>query len=236
MHEKSKKRTHFMIKAVIFDMFETLVTHYESPLYMGKQITADIGIPETKFREIWDASENDRTLGKKNLEEVMEEILRTNHCYTPELYDKIITKRRMSKRECFEHMHPEIIPLLDALKERNIKIGLITNCYSEERDVIRKSELFQYFDSVCMSCELGVKKPDVRIFQKCMQELEVAPEECFYVGDGGSKELETAWSLGLHPLQAVWYLKDGVNQPAKRKKEFLQAESPMEVIGKIRGD
>ncbi len=31
-----------MIKAVIFDMFETLVTHYECPVYMGKQIANDI--------------------------------------------------------------------------------------------------------------------------------------------------------------------------------------------------
>ena len=67
-----------MIKAVIFDMFETLVTHYESPVYMGKQIANDIGITEPKFREIWDTTEDDRTLGKKTLEEVIEEVLRVN--------------------------------------------------------------------------------------------------------------------------------------------------------------
>ena len=61
-----------MIKAVIFDMFETLITHYESPLYMGKQICADIGISEPRFREIWDTTDEDRTLGKKTLEEVIE--------------------------------------------------------------------------------------------------------------------------------------------------------------------
>lgn len=219
-----------MIKAVIFDMFETLVTHYESPIYMGKQIADDIGITEQKFREIWNPSDDDRTLGKRNLEEVIEEILRTNHCYSPELFEKIITKRKMSKRECFEHIHPEIIPLFESLKERNIKIGLITNCYSEEREVIKDSIFFQYFDSICMSCEIGLKKPDVRIFQKCMNDLEVTAEECLYVGDGGSFELETARSLGMCPLQATWYLKDGVDQPAKRKKEFLQAESPLGVI------
>ena len=31
-----------MIKAVIFDMFETLITHFKSPLYFGKQIAEDI--------------------------------------------------------------------------------------------------------------------------------------------------------------------------------------------------
>ena len=222
-----------MIKAVIFDMFETLVTHFESPIYMAKQISDDIGIAEQKFREIWDSTDDDRTLGKSSLEEVIEEILKVNNCYSSELFKKIITKRRMSKMECFEYIHPELIPLFTRLKEMNIKIGLITNCFFEERDVIKKSIFFDYFDSVCMSCEIGLKKPDVKIYKKCMKDLEVEAEECIYVGDGGSCELETAQALGMNPLQAVWYLKDGVNQPAKRKKEFLQAEAPLEVLLEI---
>lgn len=219
-----------MIKAVIFDMFETLITHYESPLYMGKQICADIGISEPRFREIWDTTDEDRTLGKKTLEEVIEEVLTVNGRYSRELFETIIRKRKLSKIECFDHLHPEIIPMLTALKNANIKIGLITNCYFEERDVIKSSVLYDYFDAVCMSCELGVKKPDAAIFRKCVQELDVSPDECIYVGDGGSYELEAARAIGMHPIQAVWYLKDGTKQPAKRKADFLQAESPLDVV------
>ena len=219
-----------MLKAVIFDMFETLVTHFESPLYMGKQMASDIGIPETKFREIWDTSDAERTLGKKSLEDVIEEVLRVNNCYSEELFQTIISKRKNSKVECFKHIHPEIMPLFNALKEMDIKIGLITNCFFEERDVIKESVFWDYFDAVCMSCELGLKKPDTLIFEKCMDDLKLSPDQCLYVGDGGSLELETARSLGMHPLQATWYLKDGVNQPAKRKMEFQQAISPLDVI------
>ncbi len=39
-----------MIKAVIFDMFETLITLFESPLYFGSQMAYDAGIPEEKFQ------------------------------------------------------------------------------------------------------------------------------------------------------------------------------------------
>ena len=219
-----------MIKAVIFDMYETLITHYESPLYMGKQIAEDMGISEAKFREIWNTSDDDRTLGKRTLEDVIEEILRVNQRYSPALFETIIAKRKQSKTECFAHIHPEILPLMAALKQKKIKIGLITNCYFEERDVIKDSVLWAYFDAACMSCELGSKKPDAVIFQKCMEELAVLPEECLYIGDGGSYELEAAQSLGMHPLQAVWYFKDGVNQPAKRKPEFMQVQTPMEVL------
>lgn len=222
-----------MIKAVIFDMFETLVTHFESPLYMGKQIALDMGVAEQKFREIWDTTDDDRTLGKKTLEEVIEEALRVNDCYSTDLFEKIIQKRKQSKIECFKHIHPEIIPMFKALKEQNIKIGLITNCYYEERDVIKESIFWGYFDAVCMSCELGIKKPDIEIFQKCVKDLDVLPKECLYIGDGGSLELETALSFGMHPIQAAWYLKDGVNQPAKRKPGFLHAERPVDILESI---
>ena len=69
-----------------------------------------------------------------------------------------------------------------------------------------------------------------------MNDLSVVPEECLYVGDGGSFELEAARDLGMHTLQAAWYLKDGVNQQSKRKADFLQAEAPMDIIEKLKED
>ena len=222
-----------MIKAVIFDMYETLITLFESPLYMAKQICADVGISEPVFREIWDVTDEDRTLGKKTLEEVIEAILRKNARYSEELFETVIEKRKRSRAECFEHLHPGIIPMLSAIKQKNIKIGLITNCYFEESEAIRGSLLFRYFDAVCMSCELGMKKPDPGIFQECIKALAVAPEECLYVGDGGSGELEAALAMGMNPVQAVWYLKEGTTQPVGRKEGFLHMESPMDIVGGI---
>lgn len=76
--------------------------------------------------------------------------------------------------------------MLQTLKEKKIKIGLISNCYSEEAVLIRESQLFPYFDQSCLSYELGMKKPDPGIFLKCMEGLGVRAGECLYIGDGGS--------------------------------------------------
>lgn len=220
-----------MIRAVIFDMFETLITHFRSPLYMGQQIAAEAGIAEPVFREVWDTTDDARTLGQMTVEEVIETVLRRNGRYLETLWAEIVRKRKASKVECFRHLHPEILPMLDGIRKRGLQIGLITNCYFEERDAIRDSILMPYFDGVCMSCELGIMKPDHGIFRRCMTELGVEPEECLYVGDGGSRELETARELGMHPIQAVWYFD--ANPRAVRKTEFEQAESPMALMGKI---
>jgi histidinol phosphatase-like enzyme len=135
-----------------------------------------------------------------------------------------------TKEECFAHLHPEILPMLQQLKDSGIKIGLISNCFSEEVKAIRESKLFPYFDAPCLSYELGMQKPDFGIFKHCLEMLAVEPDECLYVGDGGSEELETARELGMNPLQAVWYLKEGTFQPVARKAGFIQLENPMEVL------
>lgn len=219
-----------MTRAVIFDMYETLITHFNSPLYFGAQMADEAGIPIEKFLPLWRSTEDDRTVGKLALEEVLSMILKENHCYSEELVNKMAEKRTATKVELFKHLHSEIIPMLQALKEKGILIGLISNCYFEEASVIRKSQLFPYFDGVYLSCEQGVKKPDEEIFRRCMKELLVQPEECVYVGDGGSYELETAKGLGMKAVQAVWYLKEGSGQPTGRMPEFPQAESPLEVL------
>lgn len=219
-----------MVKAVIFDMYETLITLWHSAIYMGHEISADAGIDEAKFREIWDATDYDRATGKRSYEDVIEEILRVNGRYSQELFELLVSKRIASKAESFNYVHEDIIPMLEALKKAGIKIGLITNCFSEERAVIIESVLYPYFDVVCMSCEVGLIKPDRKIYELCLDKLDLEPGDCLYCGDGGSHELEAALSIGMHPVQACWYLQEGSGQPTGRKPEFIGAMNPMDIV------
>ena len=158
-----------MIKAVIFDMYETLITHYESPLYFGEQMAADAGIAKEEFLRLWRAADSDRTVGKQTLEQLIESILRKTNRYSKPLLEHIVEKRKASKRELFRHLDPEILPMLEGLKKRGLLIGLISNCFSEEVGPIRESELFSYVDVPLLSYELGLKKPDEAIFLRCIE-------------------------------------------------------------------
>lgn len=222
-----------MIKAVIFDMYETLVTLYGGLRYMGKQIAEETGISESDFRTIWDPSGEDRTLGRMTFEEVIEKILKRFGHYSEELFSTVVMKRKQSKDECFQRLHPGILPMLEGLKASGFRVGLITNCFFEERDSIRAGILFPFFDALCMSCEMGIKKPDAEIFIRCMDELSVLPQECLYVGDGGAGELEAARKLGMHTLQAMWYLNMGPMRESGRKDGFKQAELPADVLREV---
>lgn len=219
-----------MIKAVIFDMFETLITHYESPLYFGTHMAKDAGISEEKFQSIWRKMEDDRTLGKISLEKILEIILKENNCYSERVLKMLVDKRISTKKDTFNHLHEEIIPMLDGLKDKGVYIGLISNCFSEEAKIIKNSILYPYFDAICLSYDEGIMKPDKRIFELCMKKLNVNAEECLYIGDGGSNELDAASKVGMKAYQAVWYLNDNNAQQSKRQTIYKNIDNPLEIL------
>lgn len=232
-----------MLKAVFFDMYETLISLYKSNPYFGGHISQDIGVNEKLFRSVWDSSETDRTTGKCTTAQIVERIMRENGVYSAALLDKVMQKRVASKERCFSTMNEQIIPMLESLKARGLKLGVISNCFSEEAEVIRQSKLAPYFDVLCLSFELGVCKPDRRIFEIALDGMSRAlgekllPEECLYVGDGGSNELEAARAFGMNAVQAVWYINEvtemilpGIEKHLSEiRKDFPQAATPMEI-------
>ena len=52
-----------MIKAVIFDMFETLISYHTCPLYFGTQMAEDSRIPVKEFLASWRATDYARSTG-----------------------------------------------------------------------------------------------------------------------------------------------------------------------------
>lgn len=219
-----------MIKAVIFDMYETLITQYNNPQYFGRHIAKDAGIEESVFMKSWQITEYDKTIGKMTFEDAVSKILKENNCYSEELLNKISNKRKTAKRENFNHINDQIVPLLEELKKRKIKIGLITNCYSEEVEAIKNSCLFRYFDVVCFSYEEGIKKPDEAIFRLCLERLNLSADECLYVGDGGCCELEGAENAGMTTVQAIWYIKNISFYKEQIKDKYFQANMPLDIL------
>lgn len=224
------------IQAVIFDMYETLVTQFCSPLYYGTEIARDLGLSPEEFLPGWRATEEARATGKLTFEETMERLMKAHGIYIPEMHRQVVEKRIAIQAYCFTHLHHGILPMLSGLKAQGIRIGLITNCFSEEAKLIRESKLFPYFDAPCLSWELGVRKPDPDIYRTCLRRLGIAPENCLYVGDGGSQELEAARALGMQAVQATWYRQAAFeHKQAALRPDFPQLSDPKEVLDWLKG-
>lgn len=221
-----------MIKAVVFDMFETLVSLFMGRMYFGEDAAADMGIDPVLYRKVWHENEDDRTTGKLTIEEGIADTLKKLGIYSEEKVNLIAGKRHASLTDTFGSIPDDSIKLLEELKKRGIKVGLITNTFSDERNFIRESKLFPFFDAVRISYEEGVLKPDPQMYLSIMGELGVKPEECLYVGDGGSKELFAAREIGMQPLQAEWFreLAFEPHIPCPVYPEFPQLPNQLDVL------
>ena len=224
-----------MIKAVIFDMFETLVTLFEGRTYFSENMAKDIGADITEFRKAWHKSEHDRSIGRMTMKEGIADTLRNLGMYDEKTVDMLFGNRLAALGDTFAAIPEASVELLKGLKKRGIKVGLITNTFSDERDLIRASELFPYFDAAMISYEQGVLKPDPSMYLKIMEEFGVKPEECLYVGDGGSKELYAARDLGMNAVQALWFheLAFEPHVPCDELPEFPHAVKQAEIFDMI---
>lgn len=217
-------------KAVVFDLFETLMTEWGHKKYTKNEMCADLGVERAEFDVFWDEKEQDRYIGSMSFEDSILYVCEKcgKNVDTSTISD-IIDKRIKTKSVCFEYVYPEGFQLLKTLREMGLQTAIISNCSSEEVNVLKESEIYKYFDEVILSYEVHMKKPDSCIYEEASKRSGVCLEECIFVGDGGSNELVEAKNVGMKAIQAKWYTN---HHPRKREniEGFLVAEEPLEII------
>lgn len=94
-------------------------------------------------------------------------------------------------------VYDEVRPLLDALRRRGIKLGIISNWTGDLEDVLRSVELLHHFDFVLDSAHLGWEKPHPEIFNEALRRAGVAPHHALHVGDSPGHDVDGALAAGL---------------------------------------
>jgi len=191
------------IKAVIFDLFGTLIDSFNAQEYRQvlSEMASSLSLPEDSFYELWTGSFNQRALGVfKTLEESFEFI--SNQLNKPVNVGGIkkATQIRLNYSKRTLVPRNDAIATLKQLKMLGFKIGLISDCTYEVPKIWEETSLSQHFDSVIFSCSVGIKKPDPRIYHLACSELKVKPKNCLYIGDGSSRELSGALHVGMFPV------------------------------------
>ena len=197
------------MKAVVFDLFETLVTEWQKPKYLQSEVAADLGVDLQLFLGEWQSLGKQRFLGDyPNVEQVIEKILNNlGVSRDKQLIIKVARKRELIKKQCFDVIESKIVEMLSGLKKKGYKIGLISNCSPEEIYGLEDCALRSYMDVVVLSCDVGMIKPDVKIYEHCAFLLGEQTKNCFFIGDGGSDELNGAKKAGMTPFRALWFIK-----------------------------
>ncbi len=98
-------------------------------------------------------------------------------------------------------LRPDAVSALQALKDRGLTTGLISDCTHELPAFLPSLPVAPLLDARVFSVEVGVCKPDPAIYLAACEQLGVEPQECVYVGDGGSRELTGAAAVGMTPVR-----------------------------------
>ncbi|MCY3712084.1 MAG: HAD family hydrolase [Gemmatimonadetes bacterium] len=91
----------------------------------------------------------------------------------------------------------EAEPLLRCLQARKHPMAVITNGSKSQRDKIEALYASRYFDAVLISGEVGIAKPDPRIFRLALSRLNAAPGQSVFVGDSVEHDIAGARNAGM---------------------------------------
>jgi putative hydrolase of the HAD superfamily len=180
------------IRAVLFDMWDTLIYNDQKNNIM-KVIASLLGIK--LVRENWKRLEE--AFMKKRYDHISDaaaDIGKYFHIDNPKITEKFAEIARDSIKP---RIFPDVIPALDKLN--GYKLGIVSNTISFNIDNL-KENLFNHFDVVCLSCDLGVLKPDLRIFRAALERLGVKPGEAVMFGDNYQDDIEPGIKLGMETV------------------------------------
>lgn len=160
------------MKAYIFDLCETLVSFPE-----GRQLKEIIGkeghefLLSHKFSDVEIPGETKK---------------------------KFLDLHKKSKMS----LYPDTEEVLKILKARGCKLALVSNLYDIDAQRVRKqfNNFLKNFDVIAFSSEIGIIKPDYRIFQHVLAQLGVKPEEAVMVGDNPRRDITPAKELGMSTI------------------------------------
>jgi putative hydrolase of the HAD superfamily len=80
------------------------------------------------------------------------------------------------------------------------KVGLISNAWSGLRGFISDQKFENVFDEMIISAEVGLMKPDPRIYRLALEKLGSCPEESVFIDDV-LVNVEAARSIGMSAIQ-----------------------------------
>jgi epoxide hydrolase-like predicted phosphatase len=176
-----------MIRAVVFDVGGVLIT---SPVDVIWQYEQELKLPKRSLGSVFINGAPDNAFcrmerGEIKLSQFCDEFRKECEDLIKDVYERGLPLE-FSVRELFSRIRkrtrivPEMIDAIRQLKTKGYKVGIVTNNWADDIDGTTTTGLemiMDLVDVVIQSCKVGMRKPDVRIYQLACDELGVSPSE-----------------------------------------------------------
>jgi putative hydrolase of the HAD superfamily len=189
--------------AVVFDFYGTLTPISPSEAWASNaaRLAAVMGVPPDELTRALADSFPERISGVfGGVRETMSAVAeRLGLHLTDDQLDETASVRR-EVQEAMLALRPEALGVISQLRDRGLRIGLVSDCTCELPDAWPRLPLSGVVDAPVFSCIERTRKPDPRLFLKAAGDLGTPPGECLYVGDGGGRELTGSSAVGMRAV------------------------------------
>lgn len=222
-----------MTKAIIFDLDNTLIdfmTMKRMSVQGAISAMRDAGLNIDKDKAEKTMYKLYRDHGMEYQKVFQDFLQETTGMIDPKvLANAIIGYRRIEQG--FMKPYPKVIHTLIKLKERGLKLAIVTDA-PEMRAWLRLAEtgLSDFFDVVVTLEDTHVVKPSVEPFKKALELLNLNPKNVLVVGDALEKDIKGAKLLGMKTCHARY----GEVYPISKKiKPDFTIDSIEELLQKV---
>ena len=125
-------------------------------------------------------------------------------------------------------LYDDTIPFLRGLRDRGIKVAIVSNCTENTRPLLVKHGVDALADTLVLSCEVGSAKPAAEIFRCALDRLGVAAEAAVFVDDQPGYCAGSV-AAGIRAVQIVRANLDGQGLDGQRPREPVPAPGTMVV-------
>ena len=108
--------------------------------------------------------------------------------------------------------------LVDELKKQQIPVGLLSNVNERSARFIRSFGFYSPFDPCLLSCELGMEKPNPKIFQILVEKMQLSPHDIVFIDDL-PENIAAAKKVGI---DAILFKSSKQIRKALEKRGLLQ--------------
>lgn len=191
--------------AVLFDLYETLVSELGVPVRRASSLATQLGVDEAAYKREWKSRRPEILLGHYTFQEALAQIRdklgsRVDHA----VLEQLRAERVAQKTAVLAKVEPDVLAAIAELRRRGVKLALVTNCLPEDVEGWERSPLHSFFNVTVFSHVAGVMKPDPAIYIATCRELDVTPQHALFVGDG-TDEVAGAPAAGLEAVRALWF-------------------------------
>lgn len=170
------------IAAVLLDLYDTLAwTEWPS---MRGELERRLGVSEADLLRAYIRTREARSLGTfESPEGDLRAVLAAAGVRAEDRTIRELVERTEAFLTDGVHLWDDAIPTLRELRARGIRTAIVSNCDHGTRGVVERLGLPEEADAMILSFEVGVAKPDPRIYAIALEAVGAGPHETLFVDD-----------------------------------------------------